>query len=388
MKAPVRPSTWIALLIGVLALVSPLATPVVQATLLVPQPGVRPDEPPKTITRKVTIEDLEKLVAKNPTSVPAHELLGLAYLAKRDPVKATETFRRIEVLAPKNPRGPYLVGLGLRAQNKPDEARRAFAAALALAPGFAEALAQLVAMDLAAGQPDVALERVRAQAAQAPNAPGLYQVLGRLHEARREVGPAETAFRKAIELDSRSVSAYADLARLYAATGRVDDALTAVADGLKVNPRDAGLFLTAGTLHERKGNIPEAQDAYEKALAANPRLALAANNLAYLLVEHSGDIDRALELARTAKRGAPADPHVSDTLGWILYKRGTYQEALPLLRQSAAALREPVVQYHLGMAAFKAGDQSTARQALTQALSSPASFPGRAEAERVLAELK
>jgi len=382
------PSGRAVLLIGVLSLVLLPGTPLVQATLLVPQPGVPPEEPAKPTTRKLTIEDLEKLVAKNPTSVPAHELLGLAYLTKGDPVKATETFRRIEAVAPKSPRGPYLVGVGLRAQNKPDEARRAFETALVVAPGSAEALAQLVSMDLAAGHPDVALERVKAQISQAPNAAGLYQVLGRTHEARREPGPAESAFRKAIELDPRSASAYSDLVRLYAATGRVDDALTTVAEGLKVSPRDAGLLFTAGTLHERKGNVPEARDAYEKALGLNPRLAMAANNLAYLLAEHGGDPDRALELARRAKREAPADPHVSDTLGWILYKRGTYQEALPLLRQSAAALRDPVVQYHLGMAAFKTGDQGTAREALTRALSSPTSFPGRAEAERVLSELK
>jgi tetratricopeptide (TPR) repeat protein len=383
-----RQSARTVLLIGILALGFSLDASLVEASLLVPRPDLQPDGPPKPTARKISIEDLEKLVAKNPTSVPAHELLGLAYLAKRDFAKATETFRRIEAVAPKDPRGPYLVGISLRAQNKPDEARREFEAALALVPDYVDALTQLVSMDLAAKEPDAALRRVKGQIARAPNSRALYQLLGRTHEVRREAGLAESAYRKAIELDPRTVGAYADLARLYASAGRVDDALTTVAEGLTVSPKDSGLFLVAGTLYERKGNIPEAQDAYEKALAVNPGLAMAANNLAYLLSEHGGDADRALALARTAKRAAPADPHVSDTLGWILYKRGSYQEALPLLRQSAATLREPVVQYHLGMAAFKAGDQSTAREALTQALRSPASFPGRAEAERILSELK
>jgi hypothetical protein len=31
-----------------------------------------------------------------------------------------------------------------------------------------------------------------------------------------------------------------------------------------------------------------------------------------------------------AKEEAPAEPQVSDTLGWILYKRGIYQRALAL----------------------------------------------------------
>jgi len=140
------------------------------------------------------------------------------------------------------------------------------------------------------------------------DAPGLYQLLGRTHEARREAGPAESAYRKAIELDPVRSGAYGDLARLYAQQGPVDDALTTLAEGLKVSPKDSDLLLVAGTLHERKGNIPEAEEAYEKALAVNPRHAMAANNLAYLLSEHGGDADRALELARTAKQAAPADP--------------------------------------------------------------------------------
>jgi uncharacterized protein HemY len=92
----------------------------------------------------------------------------------------------------------------------------------------------------------------------------------------------------------------------------------------------------------------------------NPRLVVAANNLAWIYSEHGGDPEKALQLAQTAKQEAPEDPRVSDTLGWILYKRGVYQRALALLKDSASKLPDnPQVQYHLGMGPKDAsgGDQ-------------------------------
>src|SRR5207249_9312593 len=54
------------------------------------------------------VEALEKLVAKQPGDVRAYVLLGSAYLAKRDPVRAAAAYRKVMTLAPKDPRGPYL----------------------------------------------------------------------------------------------------------------------------------------------------------------------------------------------------------------------------------------------------------------------------------------
>jgi tetratricopeptide (TPR) repeat protein len=70
-------------------------------------------------------------------------------------------------------------------------------------------------------------------------------------------------------------------------------------------------------------------EAYERVLAVNPRFAPAANNLAYLLIENSGDKERALQLAHTAKEVAPEDPNISDTLGWILHQRQRLQGVPP-----------------------------------------------------------
>ena len=128
---------------------------------------------------------------------------------------------------------------------------------------------------------------------------------------------------------------------------------------------------------------------YSPLVALNPRFAPAANNLAYLYSERGGDKEKALQLAQIAKEVAPDDPHISDTLGWILYKRGVHQRALGLLNESAAKLPEnSEVQYHFGMAAYKSGDKESARRALAKAVSSSAGFSGKDEAQRVLAALK
>jgi len=93
-------------------------------------------------------------------------------------------------------------------------------------------------------------------------------------------------------------------------------------------------------------------------------------------------------LAKAAKELAPGDSDVSDTLGWIFYRRGVHQRALALLKDSAAKRPDtPQVQYHLGMACAQIGDRDNARRALRQAVRAPAAFSGQDEARRPLARL-
>ena len=68
-----------------------------------------------------------------------------------------------------------------------------------------------------------------------------------------------------------------------------------------------------------------------------------------------------IRVAQRAKEASPDDPRVSDTLGWILYKRGVYQRAHALFKESATKLPgEPAIQYRLGLAAMKVGDRDGA----------------------------
>jgi hypothetical protein len=60
-----------------------------------------------------------------------------------------------------------------------------------------------------------------------------------------------------------------------------------------------------------------------------------------------------------------------------------------LLRESAEKLPgNAEVQYHVGMAAYRAGDKQAARNALNAAVRSASIFRGKDEARAVLGDLK
>jgi cellulose synthase operon protein C len=68
---------------------------------------------------------------------------------------------------------------------------------------------------------------------------------------------------------------------------------------------------------------------YQKALEIQPDNPLASNNLAYLILQQTaqrrGNVDVALAMAQTARRGMPDSSSVADTLGWAYYQKGRVQ---------------------------------------------------------------
>src|SRR5205809_3061073 len=147
--------------------------------------------------------------------------------------------------------------------------------------------------------------------------------------------------------------------------------------------------MTLALVYERMQEYPKARDAYEKLLSINPNFVAALNNLACLYTEQLNNLDKAYELARKARDLQGQDAAVGDTLGWVLYKRGDYQQALTLLQESAEkAPDSPEIQFHRGMTAYMVGQTDLAKVALRKAADSDKDFPGKDESKRRLASLE
>jgi tetratricopeptide (TPR) repeat protein len=143
-----------------------------------------------------------------------------------------------------------------------------------------------------------------------------------------------------------------------------------------------------GMLHEQQKDFQKAMARYEGALQIDANLAPAANNLAWLLLEHAGDKERALVYAERAWKAAPSDPNFADTLGWVYFKKQMYPKAAGLLKEAVDRLPEhPTILYHYGMAQYWNDNNAEAKKSLTKFLKLSPNDPDAGEARKVLAAL-
>ena len=144
-----------------------------------------------------------------------------------------------------------------------------------------------------------------------------------------------------------------------------------------------------GILLQAQGDVNGARERFERAMQLDSEAAVAANNLAWIYAENGGNLDVALQLARTAQKRLPGVAEVADTLGFIYYKKNLAPLAVSTLKVSAdKEPANPVYQYHLGLAYASAGDPARARDALVRALSLKKDFSGSQEARKLLGSLE
>ena len=144
-----------------------------------------------------------------------------------------------------------------------------------------------------------------------------------------------------------------------------------------------------GIIYDTQKKYDKAKQCYQKALKINPKFAPAANNLAYLYAEKGENIDEALNLAQSAKEQFPDDPHISDTLGWVYYKKNVFTLAITYLKEANEKIPDhSMMRYHLGMAYYKNGDKELAKKELGKALELDPKFSGAEEAKDALTRIK
>ena len=202
---------------------------------------------------------------------------------------------------------------------------------------------------------------------------------------------AEAALQKAIDILPAWSGPRNNLAQVYLAQGRKKEAIEKYEAAIQANPNIMAAYLSLGLLYESDRDFDNAIQVYERALAANPGFWMAANNLAFLLSVQSDDkaeLERALSLGKQALSFRPNHPGILDTIGWVHYRLGDYNQAWDVMEKAlAGAPDSPLLNYHMGMVLLKKDQTDAARDRLEKALEGDEDFIGRDTAEATLKEL-
>jgi Tfp pilus assembly protein PilF len=158
------------------------------------------------------------------------------------------------------------------------------------------------------------------------------------------------------------------------------------------DPKSSPIFsLVLATVYERQQKIDRAINLYNGLLARNLFVALARNNLAYLLAEHqptAENLARAQKLSSETLEDNPEEASFLDTMGWVLCKQEKYAQAKTYLEKAREHAPEtPAILYHLAWCEAKLGETAAARVTLQKVLESKTKFVERDAAQKLLDSL-
>lgn len=269
-----------------------------------------------------------------------------------------------------------------------EKAKENISALLTLAPDNSKALSLLTA--LTTGKDiDKAIAFVKKHIAAHPSG-GHYLLLGELYVNKKLYNEALQAFEKAQELRPEDPQGYILRAGLLKMMGKTDETIAQYNELLASHPNSIAALMGLATTFESVNRLADAKAKYLRVLELQPNLPAAANNLAWIIAsEDNGDLGEALRLAMQAKQALPDQPNISDTLGWVHYKRKSYSLAISQFVQALERRPEdPSIRYHLALAQYANGEKGEAISLLEKVLAGEGRFKERDEAKATLESWK
>ena len=330
----------------------------------------------------------EAAIAINPQIAYPYIWRGMAEGNQKQFDKSEADFKKAMVLDPKNPLAPTSLAELRLAQQRVPEAAALLEQALAANPNSARAMRLLVYTMLVQKQPAKAVSRLQEQIAKVPQNGDMYSLLAELQLQTGDVNGAMASAQKAMQLNPNDGVALMAYTRAQLSQGDPGKAIDNWQQWLKVHPNDARANILLGALEEARGDQPKAMDYYKAALKIQPEQPVAANNLAYLMVESGQNTDVALSLAQIARRAMPNSDSTADTLAWVYYQKGNYSSARDLLEDALkTSPNNADIHYHLGMTYTKLSNSADAALHLKKAVALAPNSQTAKDAQKALSTI-
>lgn len=334
-------------------------------------------------------EQIEAALALAPGYLKSVALLGSLKLMEKDYEGAVEVCKKVIQKRPELSVWHARLGIAYTAMKRPADALAAYGRALELDPGRFSVLKSIVGIHLKEKNIQAALavcEKSKKQNVEDRRLFAQIETLqGDIFRARGEMETAIRYFKNAAAVSPALIAPRMALAEVYAGGNRMYDAIAAYEKVLDLDPEYLPACMALGTIHYKQGDKKRAEKFFRKALSIKADHGPAANNLAFILSENEQTIHEAYKLAQLAEKKMPGSATVKDTLGWLYYRVGDYDQAISLFKKSVALDPDDAqANYHLGLAYYQNKQFQKAWRFLKQALALNPNFEGAADARALL----
>jgi Tfp pilus assembly protein PilF len=132
-------------------------------------------------------------------------------------------------------------------------------------------------------------------------------------------------------------------------------------------PDNVDIRYAIASTFDEQGKVKAALRELKEVLKARPDDPAALNAYGYTLADHNRELGRARALIERAHAAAPKNAAILDSLGWVLYRQGHGEQALPYLSAAFADDRGADIGAHLGEVLWQLGRRADAERIWTEA---------------------
>lgn len=165
------------------------------------------------------------------------------------------------------------------------------------------------------------------------------------------------------------------LVRIYLAEGdllrsekRYAEAMEVYDTALNIIPGNIDLLYARALTAERVGRIDILEQDIKTILKTEPDNGHALNALGFTLADQTDRFEEAYGYLKRAIEILPEDAAVMDSLGWVNYRLGKFDEAIRLLSKALAQYEDTEIAAHLGEVLWVSGAEEEAKKVWNKAL--------------------
>jgi tetratricopeptide (TPR) repeat protein len=154
---------------------------------------------------------------------------------------------------------------------------------------------------------------------------------------------------RSIQIKPKEVGFYLLLSSFYERGKQEEKALEVVTRAHQIDEKNTDVLFRMGILYDKLGKFEEMVRRMREVISLNPEHADALNYLGYTFADKGLHLDEALELVQKALKLKPESGYITDSLGWVYYRKGEYEKAIRELERAIELTPDdPIIREHLG----------------------------------------